>query len=255
MYQVDAFASSLFSGNPAAVVPLPSWLPETLLQDIAAENNLSETVFFVAEAGHYHIRWFTPSREVELCGHGTLAAAHVIFHYLDRDAGELQFHSRSGVLAVRRHAERLELDFPLQMPVPGELDDAVIEALGARPREVWDARYRLLVFDEEGDVRRMAPDFPALGRACETPVIVTAPGQQEDFVCRFFAPRFGIDEDPVTGSAYTILAPYWSDRLGRDKLEARQVSPRGGAVGCRVAGDRVHLAGQTVLYLKGTVFL
>ncbi len=255
MYQVDAFASSLFAGNPAAVVPLQEWLDDGLLQDIAAENNLPETVFFVPRGDRFHIRWFTPVREVELCGHATLAAAYVLYHCLGSTRASLGFDSLSGELTVTPVDGALEMNFPIEHPVPGSVDNAVFTALGGKPREVWSASYELLVFDSDAEIRHMTPDFQTLGQASSRPAIVTAPGEQEDFVCRFFAPCFGINEDPVTGSAYTILAPYWSDRLGKASLAARQVSPRGGEVACRLDGDRVRLTGRCALYLKGTLML
>lgn len=255
IYQVDAFSAVRFGGNPAAVVPLDGWLSDTLLQDIAAENAVSETAYVVGGGGRYGIRWFTPRAEVDLCGHATLAAAWVIFNCLGHPGDALAFASRSGELRVSRSEDGLTMDFPAEPPLPGDIDSAVLEALGARPREVWSGRYGLLVFDREADIRRLQPDFRALAACGARPVIATAPGEQVDFVSRFFAPALGVDEDPVTGSAHCLLAPYWAQRLGRSALRARQLSPRGGEVHCRLLGERVALRGDCALYLKGAVFI
>jgi predicted PhzF superfamily epimerase YddE/YHI9 len=255
MYQVDAFASSTFSGNPAAIIALDGWLDDGLLQDIASENNLSETAYMIDRGDSIDIRWFTPAREVDLCGHATLAAAFVAFECLGREDSPLRFQSCSGELLVARQGAGFIMDFPSERALPGDVDPAVFIALGARPRETWSASYDMLVFDRESDIRQLQPDFSALGQASARALIVTAPGEQVDFVSRFFAPAYGINEDPVTGSAHTILTPYWADRLGKTRLQARQVSPRGGDIACEHRGERVSLAGTCVLYMEATLML
>lgn len=255
IYQVDAFASHAFAGNPAAVVPLDRWLDASIMQAIAAENNLSETAFVVDERGHYRIRWFTPTSEVRLCGHATLASAYVLFNCLGVDAPELLFQSCAGELRVLRRGDQLVLDLPAEVPHPGVIDEAQLEALGLHPREVWRADYQLLIYDTQAQIIDLAPDMRQLVEAFERPVIVSAPGEQRDFVSRFFAPMQGIDEDPVTGSAHCILVPYWAERLDRNRLTARQLSARGGELSCELRGQRVWLAGDCTLYLEGTIRL
>jgi predicted PhzF superfamily epimerase YddE/YHI9 len=254
IYQVDAFASRLFGGNPAAVCPLEQWLPDGTLQAIAAENNLSETAFFVPAAGRFDLRWFTPAREVDLCGHATLASAYVIFARMEPEADRAVFDTRSGELTVTRSGDRLSMDFPSDPPVPCEPPPGMLEALGGQPLETLRGRYHLAVYGCEREVRELQPDFRALGRHGGA-VIVTAPGDEVDFVSRFFAPAFGIDEDPVTGSAHCLLIPYWAGRQCKSWFEARQVSARGGELSCEDHGERVTIAGQAVLYLEGSIEL
>lgn len=261
LYQVDAFAERLFAGNPAAVVPLDAWLPDALLQAIAAENNLSETVFFVPDGAAWHFRWFTPVSEVDLCGHATLAAAFVITERLSPGTARVQVHTNQvGDVFIDRDGDRLTLDFPAWAPVALEPSPDLARALGGPPPVAYlAARDTLVVYDDPATVRALRPDFGQLARH-ERCVIVTAPGggpddADVDFVSRFFAPGEGIPEDPVTGSAHCILAPYWAARLGKTTLEARQVSKRGGRLHCRVAGDRVHIGGRAVLYLEGVIHL
>ncbi len=258
MFQVDAFTSRLFGGNPAAVVLLEAWLADAVLQAIAAENNLAETAFVVAPDSAddpIPLRWFTPAVEVDLCGHATLAAGHVLFRHRDPLVDVLRFETASGELTVTRRAGLLELDLPARPgePIPAPAD--LVAALGAVPKEVRAARDLLVVFDEAATVRDLAPDFAALAAIDTFGVIVTAPGGEPgvDFVSRFFAPRAGIPEDPVTGSAHCTLVPYWADRLGRAQLAARQLSPRGGELTCELRGDRVGVAGRAVEYLSGTI--
>ena len=252
LYQVDAFASEVFRGNPAAVCPLGSWLDEALMQRIALENQLSETAFFVREGGAYRLRWFTPSEEVDLCGHATLASAHVLFEELGFDGEELRFLTRSGELRVTRAGAGYVLDFPARPASPTSGGRELAAALGApAPLEVHEGPYWMAVYPDEAAVRALSPDFKAL--ALLPPVIATAPGTDVDFVSRFFAPSFGVDEDPVTGSAHCTSTPYWAERLGRDELVARQVSARGGELRCALRGDRVAVAGDAVLYLRGTI--
>ncbi|MGZ3473811.1 MAG: PhzF family phenazine biosynthesis protein [Polyangiales bacterium] len=256
IHQVDAFADRVFRGNPAAVVPLESWLPEATMQSIAAENNLSETAFIVREGAGYRIRWFTPVSEVPLCGHATLASAWVIFHALGHASDTIELQSASGSLFVRKRDDLLVLDFPTWRPQKVDFPEEAIAALGARPAEVLGrpGKVILAVYADEDRVRSLAPDFAALARH-DLKAIVTAPGKEVDFVSRFFAPSEGIPEDPVTGSAHCTLIPYWAERLGKTTLRARQVSARGGELWCKLEGDRVEIAGHAVRYLEGTITL
>jgi predicted PhzF superfamily epimerase YddE/YHI9 len=253
IYQVDAFTSRVFTGNPAAVCPLSSWLDDATLQAIAAENNLSETAFFVGGAGEYDLRWFTPAQEVDLCGHATLASAHVILGRLEPGGKAVTFRSKSGPLAVTREDELLVLDFPSRPGEPVEPPDALVRGLGRPPREVNRARDFMAVYGSEDEVRSLRPDMATLLAVDALGVIVTAAGGDCDFVSRFFAPRAGIAEDPVTGSAHCTLIPYWSRRLGRSHLRARQVSARGGELVCEDRGDRVRIGGRAVTYLEGSI--
>lgn len=252
-YQVDAFASRLFEGNPAAVCPLEAWLDDAVLQAIAAENNLSETAFFVPRGPGYDLRWFTPATEVDLCGHATLAAAFVLFDLLAHAGPSITFETRSGTLTVRRRSELLVMDFPAAAPQPCAVPRALATGLGQDPLEVLVADDYVVVFADEAAIRNLNPDFALLGRLDRRAVCVTAPGDEVDFVSRFFAPRVGINEDPVTGSAHCQLTPYWAVRLGRTRLRARQISRRGGEILCELRGDRVLLAGKAVLYSEGTI--
>jgi PhzF family phenazine biosynthesis protein len=252
-YQVDAFARQLFEGNPAAVCPLEEWLDDAVLQAIAAENNLSETAFFVPNGQHYDLRWFTPAAEVDLCGHATLASAFVLFECLGHEGPAIDFETRSGRLTVRRQEGRLVMDFPASMPEPCAAPEGLIEGLGRQPTEVLAAADCVAVFNDEAAIRNLKPDFGRLKQVRRRAVCVTAPGDEVDFVSRFFAPRVGIDEDPVTGSAHCQLTPYWAARLGKMKLQARQVSRRGGEVQCELRGDRVLLGGSAVLFSEGTI--
>ncbi|MFQ5775214.1 MAG: PhzF family phenazine biosynthesis protein [Kiloniellaceae bacterium] len=253
IYQVDAFASKVFAGNPAAVCPLESWLPDEVMQAIAAENNLSETAFFVSRGEDFDLRWFTPAKEVDLCGHATLGAAYVIATYLEPGREAVRFHSRSGPLTVAREGDFYTLDFP-SLPAERAADGAeAAAALGAAPLEVWTSMDLMAVFAGEAEVRALAPDMGKLAALETRGVIVTAPGADCDFVSRFFAPRAGIPEDPVTGSAHCILTPYWARRLGRAKLAARQVSRRGGELVVEDRGERVLISGRVAPYLEGRI--
>jgi PhzF family phenazine biosynthesis protein len=253
LYQVDAFASQPFEGNPAAVCPLRQWLPDEVMQSIAAENNLSETAFFVETGQGFQLRWFTPTTEVDLCGHATLASAHVLFHELGFTGDRISFESKSGMLTVSRHADLLQLDFPAQPAMPCETPAEIIQAFGITPVECLRSEDYLVVFDNEQDIETAQPDLGVLGKLDLRGVMITARSNAYDFVVRFFAPKYGIDEDPVTGSAYTQLTPYWSDVLGKDKLHARQLSGRGGEVFCQMSGERVLIAGKAVKYLAGEI--
>lgn len=261
LYQVDAFADRLFSGNPAAVCPLDeygqggqAWLPDAVMQQIAAENNLAETAFYVRTGGRHAIRWFTPACEVDLCGHATLASGFVVFTY-DHLAGDtVEFGSKSGPLSVRRDGELLVLDFPADTVHAATPTEGLIEALGCEPVECLKGKTDyMLVYEDEEQVAKLTPDFGDLAMVPARGIIVTAGGRSVDFVSRFFGPQVGINEDPVTGSAHTTLTPYWAKRLGKSQLTARQLSKRGGSLQCRLAGDRVEIAGRAVPYLEGTI--
>lgn len=254
-FVVDAFASRVFAGNPAAVVPLERWLPDATLQSIAAENNLAETAFFFREGERYHLRWMTPLVEVELCGHATLASGFVALEFLgvkDR----VDFLTQSGPLFVKRAGERLEMDLPVHTVARHADVPAVGQALGAKPIELHTARDWIAVFETEEQVRALAPDMgKVLALRRGHGVIATAPGRGCDFVSRYFAPAVGIPEDPVTGSAHCALTPLWSQKLGKRALEARQISKRGGELFCELRGDRVALQGRAVRYAEGTLFV
>jgi PhzF family phenazine biosynthesis protein len=255
LYQVDAFTSRVFAGNPAAVCPLEAWLPDTTLQSLASENKLSATAFLVGRGGAYELRWFTPAAEVDLCGHATLASAFVVFRFLESGLAQVRFQTRSGPLSVSRDGERLAMDFPARPPAACAPLAGLEQALGAAPRDLLKARDHMAVFASEAEVRALRPDMEALRRLDCFGVIATAPGDSADFVSRFFAPAIGIPEDPVTGSSHCTLVPYWARRLGRSRLHARQVSARGGELVCEDLGERVRIAGSAVLYLEGSVTL
>lgn len=256
LYQVDAFTKELFRGNPAAVCPLPEWLPDELLQKIAAENNLSETAFFVREESPLRLRWFTPAAEVPLCGHATLAAAFVYCEHLSRGSNQVEFNSASGPLTVERRGDRFILDFPAEPAAPWTPSFDLAAALGAAPAEILRSPKHLLAqFPDWRLLQALTPNFAQLASFEGVGVIVTAAGEDCDFVSRFFAPRVGIDEDPVTGSAHCTLTPYWSERLDKSRLTARQVSARGGELICELRDDRVLIEGSAVLYLRGEISL
>ncbi|MCA9742040.1 MAG: PhzF family phenazine biosynthesis protein [Deferribacteres bacterium] len=254
IYQVDAFASRVFSGNPAAVCPLEAWLDDAVLQSIALENNLSETAFFVPGEGGFHLRWFTPVDEVDLCGHATLASAFVIFNVLKYDQPSVAFSSRSGKLTVTQHDGLLTMNFPSKPPQPCDGSEAIAEGLGKRPEAVLsDGDDFLAVFLFERDILDIQPDMGKLKKLAGRGVIITAPGNNADFVSRFFAPKLGVDEDPVTGSTHCLLTPYWAGKLDRSRLKAQQLSKRGGELICELQGDRVSISGGAVLYLEGQI--
>lgn len=254
LYQVDAFTDKLFSGNPAAVCPLEEWLPEKLMQQIAEENNLAETAFFVKEGEDYRIRWFTPTVEVDLCGHATLATAHVLFRYLDYPYDEIRFASRSGVLRVTREQDRLTLDFPADRLTRVEAFPELKAAFSEEPQEVYKGKTDyMLVLADEAQILNLQPDIRAIARIPARGVIVTAKGNEVDFVSRFFGPQSGIDEDPATGSAHTTLTPYWAQRLGKNELTAVQLSSRRGYFTCTWQGDRVAISGQARCYMVGEI--
>src|SRR4051812_47965722 len=246
-YHVDAFTAQSFGGNPAGVCVLERWLPEAVLQNIAAENNLSETAFFTREADCYHLRWFTPTMEVDLCGHATLAAAFVLFSELGHPEPRIRFQSRSGELTAERSGEMVELNFPSRPPMPCPLPDSLMRGLGHKPREVFKARDYLAVFDTPAEVAALQPEMEHLMKLDSLGVIATARGDTTDFVSRFFAPRAGVPEDPVTGSAHCSLIPFWAQRLGKCKLLATQISRRGGELHCRDLGERVGIGGRALI--------
>ncbi|WP_299580124.1 PhzF family phenazine biosynthesis protein [uncultured Sunxiuqinia sp.] len=256
IFQVDAFAEKLFQGNPAAVIPLKEWLSDALMQSIALENNLSETAFFVSTKAGFEIRWFTPKAEVDLCGHATLATAHVIFNEASYPQDTLTFSSRSGKLTVTKSANMLQLNFPADTIQPIDEPRELIRALGKAPKACFLGKSDyLFVYDSQHELEQMQPDFGTLKHTGVRGIIVTAPGNTSDFVSRFFAPGLGIDEDPVTGSAHTTLMPYWTDRLQKQELSARQISSRGGLLQCALQGDRVLIAGKARTFLRGEIFI
>jgi PhzF family phenazine biosynthesis protein len=255
-YQVNAFTSENFGGNPAGVCLLERWLPTPLLQQVAAENNLSETAFLVKRAGFYDLRWMTPTTEVDLCGHATLASTYVLFFEHNVPDESVAFQTQSGRLyAFRRKDEILELDFPSRPPERCSVPEKLVEALGRKPVEVLKARDLMAVFESAAEVAELKPDFDLLAQQDCLGTIVTAPGEDADFVSRFFAPKVGVPEDPVTGSAHSSLIPYWSARLNQTELFARQISRRGGELFCRSLGERVGIGGRAVVYSRGELVL
>lgn len=259
-FQIDAFARRRFEGNPAAVVPLTEWLPDETLQNIAAENNLSETAFVLLEreGGAYPLRWFTPTIEVPFCGHATMAAAHVLMEYYEA-GGSVAFAAQVGRLAARRSGGAVEMDFPAESSAPWEDDGALAGALGRKPQSIRRGRYAMAVYETEDQLRALEPDMEAIAKAArgEVPgcVIATAPGAEYDFVSRFFGPGAGVPEDPVTGSAHSSLIPFWAERLGKEEMRAWQGAGRGGEIGCRLAGERVILSGGAVVYARGEIYV
>ncbi|TBH71636.1 PhzF family phenazine biosynthesis protein [Aquirufa antheringensis] len=255
IYQVDAFTNERFKGNPAAVCPLDNWLPAAVMQNIAAENNLAETAFVVAAGENFEIRWFTPTVEVDLCGHATLASAYVLFNELGFSGDQINFIShRSGPLSVTKNGSILALNFPVDSLTELTLKPEVAIGLSQTPRAVFKGKTDyLFVYDSEAEILALQPDFVALKAHPVRGIIVTAPGETTDFVSRFFGPACGVNEDPVTGSAHTTLTPYWASILGKTELTARQLSQRTGDLTCNLMGDRVEIAGEAVLYLKGEI--
>ena len=253
IWQVDAFTNRPLAGNPAAVVPLDTWLPDALMQAIALENNLSETAFLVHEPEGWRIRWFTPAMEVNLCGHATLASAHVYFTHLEPQTTSVTFASRSGPLVVTRDGARFALDFPAYDSHRVETTAAVVDALGVTPLETWLGVKLMALLPDEAAVRAVRPDFGRIAALEAFGVIVTAPGETSDIASRYFVPQAGGNEDPVTGAAHCQLVPWWARRRGRAAIFARQVSARGGELWCEERGERVTLAGEAVEYLSGTI--
>ena len=255
IYQADAFTDKLFGGNPAAICPLTEWLPDETMQRIAMENNLAETAFFVKNEAGYLLRWYTPELEIDLCGHATLATAHILFTELGHEGDTIKFDTvKAGPLVVKREGDTYSMDFPSRPPFAADLPEGLIAALGGKkPKEVLRSRDYMLVYDIEEDITEMIPDHSALAKIDTLGVIVTAPGKYVDFVSRFFAPAAGVPEDPVTGSAHCNLIPYWAGKLGKDTLHAYQVSARKGELWCELKGDRVIMAGKAVTYLRGEI--
>jgi len=255
IYQIDAFTNDLFAGNPAAVCPLEEWLSAAMMQKIAAENNLSETAFFVKSETGFELRWFTPLVEVDLCGHATLASAHVIFNLLNYTHNQIKFFTKSGELAVSRNNDLITLNFPTSKLVPIEAPIELTKGLHREPVEVLKSRDIIAVFEKESDILSIDPDFESLKKLDCLGISISAPGDNVDFVSRFFAPVAGVNEDPVTGSAHTSLIPYWANRLKKNNLHTYQVSARQGELFCEYLNDRVNISGRAVTYLKGEIFI
>ncbi len=253
IFQVNTFTSELFCGNPAAVCPLESWTSDKILQSIASENNLSETAFFVKENEGYRIRWFTPVCEVDLCGHATLASAYIIFNEIDRTVSNIKFFSNSGKLSVTKDSDLISLDFPSLPPKISQNPENIYSAFNIKPTEVLQADDYLLIYDNQKQIENLLPDANLLKEIDLRGVIVSSKGNDCDFVSRFFAPKYGIDEDPVTGSAHCTLIPYWSEKLGKKKLHAKQLSKRGGELFCEMKKNRVVISGHAVKYFSGEI--
>lgn len=257
IYQVDAFAEELFSGNPAAVCPLEDWPEDELLQKIATENNLAETAYFVKSGEHFELRWFTPTTEVDLCGHATLASAYVLFHQLGYNEQTIRFQSRrSGPLTVSKEDELLTLDFPADNITEVSITEALTRGLNLQPQKIFKGKSDyMFVYEKEENIRHLIPDFAAIQTIDARGIIVTAKGNDVDFVSRFFAPQCGVNEDPVTGSAHTTLTPFWSKTLNKKLLTAKQLSARGGFLQCEDLGERIRISGRCKLYLEGSIFI
>ncbi len=257
IYQVDAFTDQIFKGNPAAVCPLEKWLSDELMQNIAMENNLSETVFFVKEGEQYHIRWFTPQVEVDLCGHATLAAAYVLFHHEKHEESRIDFYShKSGKLTVTKERNLLSLNFPADKLNPVDLNNEYTDCFDIKPIAAYRGKSDLmLLFSSENEIQKLVPDFIKLAKIEARGIIVTARGKAVDFVSRFFGPQVGVNEDPVTGSAHTLLIPYWAKELNKTELSAMQLSQRTGSLQCKFLGERVEISGRGKLYMAGELFL
>jgi PhzF family phenazine biosynthesis protein len=256
VYIANAFSDEKFGGNPAAIVPLNAWLEDELMQKIAAQNNLAETAYYIPQSKDYEIRWFTPSVEVDLCGHATLAAAHILFNHLNYGKEQIIFHSRSGPLMVNRRKDgKLTLDFPVDEPKIMADDGLIERALGIKPSGVYISKFDyMVVLNSEGDIESLKPDLTLVKKLMARGLIVTARGVASDFVSRCFFPQSGIDEDPVTGSAHCVLVPYWAQQTGKAKLTAIQLSARRGYLECELAGDRVLISGHAHTYLQGEIY-
>ena len=255
IYQIDAFANRVFEGNPAAVVPLKEWLTDEQMQAIAEENNLAETAFFISNNHGYHIRWFTPVAEIKLCGHATLASAYVIFNILGYQQSKITFDSLSGPLSVEKSGDLLTLNFPQSSYEKIECPELLKQGLGVSPNEVYCGEKYLAIFDNEEVVANISPNHQFLKQLEGGAVIISAPSEKYDFVSRCFVPKLGIPEDPVTGSAHTLLTPFWAERLGKSVLEAKQISKRGGELTCELINNRVFMSGYAVKYLEGNIYL
>ena len=256
IYQADAFTEKLFGGNPAAVIPLEKWLPDAVMQQIAAENNLAETAFYVPKGNDFHLRWFTPAVEVDLCGHATLATAHVMYDQLSYAKPEINFHSQRGILSVRKNGDLLTMNFPNDEPVKMEAPKEIADSITVVPTEVLRGKNMLLVvLNSQTELEKINPKIDLIAKVHPHGVIFTAKGNEVDFVSRCFFPNSGIDEDPVTGSAHTILTPYWAVRLGKTKMKAQQLSKRVGNLSVELKGDRVEISGKAVTYLVGEIMV
>jgi PhzF family phenazine biosynthesis protein len=254
-FEVAAFTNRPFAGNPAAVCFLDGWLPNEQMQTIAAENNLAETAFLVPREGNFDLRWMTPTVEVDLCGHATLASAHVLFQHRGHSSSPIRFQTKSGELTVDRAGERLVLDFPSLPAKSVEVTDEIRAALGAKPTALLRGRDYIAIFGSQKEVADIQPDLPRVAALDAQGIVVTGPGDDCDFVSRYFAPAAGIPEDPVTGSTHCTLIPYWSQQLGKSELFARQISPRGGELFCADRGERVSIGGEAVTYVEGKIYL
>jgi PhzF family phenazine biosynthesis protein len=255
IYQIDAFTSELFKGNPAAVCPLEKWLSDETMQSIANENNLSETAFFVPKGNGFQIRWFTPTSEVDLCGHATLASAYVLFDILKYKKEKIEFESKSGILSVMKDGDKLMLNFPARSHIPCDTPKEIVKAFNIEPIECHKSEDYIVLFNSESDIKSADPDLEQLNKLGLRGVIITAKSDNYDFVARCFFPGIGIPEDPVTGSAYTQLAPYWASKLGKTRFSAKQMSSRGGELTCEIINDRVLISGKAVKYLEGKINL
>ena len=254
IYQIDAFTAQLFGGNPAAVCPLTEWLPTDIMQKIALENNLSETAFIIPEGDRYHIRWFTPAIEVDLCGHATLATAHALYAEMGYAKDAVVFNSKSGLLTVSKKGDLYTMNFPTDELGTVAIPQEITDGLGVMPKEVFRGKDDYLaIFDSQTTIENFSPDFNKLGQLKARGIITTAKGDTVDFISRCFFPAAGIDEDPVTGSAHTTMTPYWTKKLGKTQMDARQLSARGGLLHCEYLGDRVNISGKAVTYLRGVI--
>lgn len=256
IYQVDAFASEIFKGNPAGVCPLEKWPSDEIMQNIAMENNLAETAFFVPNEKGFHLRWFTPALEIPLCGHATLASAHVLYNHLNYRKDEIIFDSLSGELIVKKVEDKLQMDFPTRKLIPLEITNDLTESLGEKPLELFKmSNYWLAIVENEKSLAAINPDMRALKNFDFVGICVSAPGDEVDFVSRFFAPTAGIDEDPVTGSSHTGLAPYWAKKLNKTKMQAKQISKRGGDLEITFANERTLMSGKAKTFMEGEIFV
>ena len=257
IYQVDAFSNKLFQGNPAAVCPLKTWLPKEIMQSIAMENNLSETVFFIKKTKKYYIRFFTPKAEIDLAGHPTLASAHIIFSDMDKEVNCVQFKTINGeILKVNKNKNILSMDFPSSHAKKNDSSiDLIFKALKSKPKEFFVGRYAMAIFHNEDEISNLEPDFKVINKLKYNGLIATAPGKSCDFVSRFFAPKLGILEDPVTGSAHCDLIPYWSRLLNKKNMIAKQLSSRSGTLYCSYRNERVIIGGEAITFMQGYIFL
>ncbi|WP_457746963.1 PhzF family phenazine biosynthesis protein [Sulfurimonas sp.] len=253
IYQIDAFAKNIFEGNPAAVCQLTEWLDDIIMQKIAAENNLAETAFFVQNGESFDLRWFTPTKEVNLCGHATLASAFVIFNYLDYNKKTIEFNSKSGLLKVTQNNKLITMDFPSEIPKVCQVPKAILDAFEVKPKEVLKCVDYIVVFDDGVDITKLQPKLEELKKLDLRGVCITTTDKEYDFVSRFFAPNYGIDEDSVTGSAYTQLTPYWAKRLNKKSFISKQLSTRGGELSCKLEDNRVFISGYGVCYMIGEI--